>query len=85
MLLLGRSGLAVTKKITAVPGVIDCDYRQDVKAVLKNGSSEAFPIVKGQRVAQALLLPTYDVQWTAVPELDPALCEHRGFGSTGQH
>ena len=85
MLLLGRSGLALTKKLTAVPGVIDSDYRDDIKAMLRNGSSQAFSVVKGQRVAQALLLPTYDVQWTAVPELDPAECVHRGFGSTGQH
>ena len=82
MLLLSRSGLSL-KGVDTQAGVIDGDFRSPVSALLHNSTDEVFRVTKGARVCQALLLPTQDVEWKEVPELDPPDCHHAGFGSTG--
>ena len=83
MLLLGRSGLSL-KNISLRGGVIDADFRSSIQAILFNGNEEDFLINKGQRVCQALLLPTLNVDWKEVDHLPPPPTQHSGFGSTGQ-
>lgn len=65
-------------------GVIDSDYRGEVKVVLKNTSSVPFTVNPGDRVAQLVIVPveTPDI------EVCDSLCESDrgtgGFGSTGR-
>ena len=84
MLLLSRSGLAC-KGITTQGGVIDADYRGEVQCILYNATDEDFPITKGQRISQGLLLPVYNVNWEEVDNLPEPAVAHAGFGSTDQH
>ena len=54
--LAGRSGLAM-KGILCHNSVIDPDYRGPLAALLHNTTGREFQVMKGQRIAQAVLLP----------------------------
>ena len=82
LLLLGRSGLA-SKGITVQGGVIDGDFREEIKCLLSNQSGETFKVQRGQRVCQAVLLPRLDAKFTRVDTLPEPETSHQGFGSTG--
>jgi dUTP pyrophosphatase len=78
-LLAARSSLAYKKGLLLANGVgiIDGDYKDEVKVMLYNSTSEPVTIEAGERIAQ--LIPT-----TYLP-LFPSLDNERngGFGSTG--
>ena len=82
--LLSRSGLAL-KGISVEGGVIDPDYSQDVKAIIRNSTGKDFKIQKGQRIAQAVFLPIIHAKFRQVDNLsnEGPHNNHRGFGSTG--
>ena len=46
-----RSGLACKKFIDVGAGVIDSDYRGEVKVLLFNFNNEEFQVKKGERIA----------------------------------
>ncbi|ODV62599.1 bifunctional dITP/dUTP diphosphatase [Ascoidea rubescens DSM 1968] len=80
-----RSGLAVKYGISTGAGVIDSDYRGEVKVMLFNHKDEAFTIKKGDRIAQ-LILEKYlvaDIVEIDLSQLDQTLRGEGGFGSTG--
>ncbi len=85
-----RSGLALNSNIVAVGGVIDSDYRGEIKVILcvtsaqKNGAMRIVNVLKGDRIAQMsiLIVPTFTLK--EVEELPSALEKHDGFGSTGK-
>lgn len=82
-----RSGLAVNKGIDVCAGVIDSDYRGEVKVVLANNLHNAEPFVlleSGTRVAQ-LILEKYadDVELVPMDTVDETQRGTGGFGSTG--
>lgn len=74
-----KRGLAPANKV----GVIDCDYRGEVRVVLHNHSSEAQTIENGERIAQMLFVPYYAADFKLVDELDSTSRGEGGFGSTG--
>ena len=78
-----RSGLAVRYGIDTMAGVIDSDYRGEVRVLLINQGEEMYKIRPGDRIAQILFIP---VILNAV-EADSYLSETErgasGFGSTG--
>lgn len=82
---LPRSGLAINHGLTTLnaPGLIDENYRGEVKVVLHNSSSEAFSINRGDRIAQLLILPVPRIAFREVPELDSTDRGSSGFGSSG--
>ena len=80
--LFSRSGLA-KKGITTVGGIIDSDFRGEIKALLRNDSEEEFQVQRGQRITQATLLPKIEVQWKKEGTLTPTDRGTQGFGSTG--
>ena len=80
-----RSGLAVRHGITCLntPGTVDSDYRGEVKVILINLGHEAFPIRRGDRIAQLVPAPVLPAQVTEVGSLAPSERGSGGFGSTG--
>lgn len=79
-----RSGLAFNQDIEAFPGTIDSDYRGEVKVLLTNPNSEHYIVItKGQRIAQAIVLPLPRITFQEVVELSDSLRGAGGFGSTG--
>jgi dUTP pyrophosphatase len=77
-----RSGLSV-KGIDVGAGVIDEDYRGEIKILLINNSSAAFTVAKGERVAQLILECIATPRVEQVNELSDTDRRDRGFGSSG--
>ena len=78
-----RSGLAVRHGIDTLAGVIDSDYRGEVRVVLVNHGQEPFRIRAGDRVAQLLVHRVERARFIAAELADSARGEG-GFGSTGR-
>ena len=84
--LASRSGLAFKNKVTAFPGVIDSDYRGEIKVLLFNWSKEPHVVNKGDRIAQLLILPCpsdIGFTFTQAENLTETERGKAGFGSTG--
>ena len=84
-LVFARSGLAVKRGIALSNGVgvIDSDYRGEVKVGLINLGSEAATIRHGERIAQMVILPVVQANPIEVEELTDTERGIGGFGSTG--
>ncbi len=82
-LIRDRSGLAVAGLHT-LAGVIDSDYRGEVKIALHNAAAVGRSLHPGDRIAQMLILPCPQVQLLEVAELLPTARGSGGFGSTGR-
>ncbi len=83
--LYARSGLASKKGITLpnCVGVIDSDYRGEVKVALVNLSDEPFEIKNGDRIAQMVISPVIQAILIEKDELSETKRAGGGFGSTG--
>jgi dUTP pyrophosphatase len=79
-----RSGLAVRHGIDTLAGVIDSDYRGELKVVLVNHGHEPFRIAPGDRVAQLLIQRVERVRFTATEAVADTARGSGGFGSTGR-
>ena len=79
-----RSGLAVRHGIDTLAGVIDSDYRGELKVVLVNHGDEPFRIAPGDRVAQLLVQRVEPVRFTATEQVADTARGSGGFGSTGR-
>ena len=79
-----RSGLAVRHGIDTLAGVIDSDYRGEVRVVLVNHGQESFRIEPGDRIAQILVQSVERVVFARTASLDETARGQSGFGSTGR-
>ena len=79
-----RSGLAVRHGIDTLAGVIDSDYRGEVKVVLVNHGDEPFAIAPGDRIAQLLLQRVERAAFVAADAVGDTGRGSGGFGSTGR-
>jgi dUTP pyrophosphatase len=84
-MLCPRSGLAAKFGITLLnsPGVIDSDYRGEIKAILINHSSSDFRVSCGMRIAQLIISPFRTATLEEVEALEASRRGSSGFGSTG--
>jgi dUTP pyrophosphatase len=78
-----RSGLAVKNFIDTGAGVIDADYRGEVKVLLFNHSDVDFEVKVGDRIAQLVLERIYTPEVLEVENLEESVRGAGGFGSTG--
>jgi dUTP pyrophosphatase len=78
-----RSGLAVRHGIDTLAGVIDSDYRGEVKVVLVNHGTEPVRIAPGDRIAQLLVQRVERAAFARRADLPPTERGSGGFGSTG--
>lgn len=78
-----RSGLAAKNFIDTGAGVIDADYRGQVKVLLFNHSDVDFEIKEHDRIAQLVLERIYTPEVMEVAELEESVRGEGGFGSTG--
>lgn len=79
----GRSKLA-SLGYFPTGGVVDSSYRGPVHVVMNNFTSESYEIHKGDRIAQAVILPVFQGAMEEVAELTPTERGDKGFGSTGR-
>jgi dUTP pyrophosphatase len=79
-----RSGLAVRHGLDTLAGVIDSDYRGEVRVVLVNHGGEPVRLARGERIAQLLVQRVEQVVFTRVDDLAVSVRGEGGFGSTGR-
>ena len=82
-----RSGLALRHGVTCLntPGLIDADYRGELKVLLINTDpADAFRIERGERIAQLVIQAVEHVDFVEVDELDDTERGDGGFGHTGR-
>jgi len=78
-----RSGIAVRSGIQVMAGLIDSDYRGEIKVCLLNSGVEDFKILPGDRIAQLVISPVINLQ-TFEDSLSKTERGSGGFGSTGR-
>ena len=78
-----RSGLASKHMIDTGAGVIDADYRGQVKVLLFNHGEKDFEVREGDRIAQLVLERIYTPEVVEVDALEESVRGKGGFGSTG--
>ncbi len=85
-LIYARSGLACKKGLAPANkvGVIDSDYRGEIKVALHNHGTEPQTVAKNERVAQMVITPYYAVDYVESDTLDQTERGAGGFGSTGR-
>nr|WP_217704859.1 dUTP diphosphatase [Victivallis sp. Marseille-Q1083] len=81
-----RSGLALKHNLmlTNSPGTIDAGYRGEIGIIMFNPGPEAFPIKRGDRIAQMVISRLPEVTLQPVAALSATERGAGGFGSTGK-
>lgn len=85
-LIFARSGLASKRGLAPANkvGVIDADYRGEIKVALHNHSGEAQTVEGGERIAQLAVVPFLKAEFEIADELSDTSRGAGGFGSTGR-
>jgi len=65
-------------------GVIDSDYRGEIRVGLSNLSDTPYTVMPGERLAQMALMPVERAEFIETDELDDSERGAGGFGSTGK-
>ena len=86
-LIFARSGLSCKRHLAPANkvGVVDSDYRGEIKVALHNHSNEVQKIDAGERVAQLVITPFLAVEYEEVEELSDTVRGVGGFDSTGKN
>jgi len=84
--IFARSGLASKESLRPANcvGVVDADYRGEVKVALHNDSDQVRVNVVNQKIAQLVVVPFLSVEFDEVNELSETVRGEGGFGSTGK-
>ena len=78
-----RSGLAVSSGIDVLAGVVDSDYRGEVKVVLFNTDiKNYFHVNPGDKIAQIIFEKYFDFSFEKAETTDATARGSNGFGST---
>lgn len=85
MQLHGRSGLAFKHDIRLANsvGIIDSDYRGEIKVKLHNDGTEDYQVSEGDRIAQGIVSTYIKAELIEATSLDQTDRGSGGFGSTG--
>lgn len=85
-LVFARSSLGTKRGLAPanMVGVIDSDYRGEIRVVLRNYSNETQHVDTGERVAQLVIVPYLPVDYIETDSLEETDRGDSGFGSTGK-
>ncbi len=78
--LASKRGLAPANKV----GVIDADYRGEIRVALYNHSGSTQTLAPYERVAQLVVMPCIRPEYRETEELEETERGSGGFGSTGR-
>lgn len=78
-----RSGVSVNMGLIVNAGVIDSDYRGEIKIVFQNPTPEHKEVKKGQKIAQLIIEKIALLEVQEVVMLSDTDRAGNGFGSTG--
>lgn len=77
-----RSGLAVKQGLDVLAGVIDSDYRGELRCVLYNTGDEPIRLPAGSKICQLIVEQIITPEATWASDLDATARGAGGFGST---
>lgn len=77
-------GMNTKLRLSNQVGIIDSDYRGEVKLLIENLGAERARIAKGTRIAQMIIEKTLDVVFEATEKLSDTKRGEGGFGSTNK-
>ena len=85
-LVYARSGLSIKHGLCMANGVgvVDSDYRGELKVPMVNLGRDAYTIQPGERVAQLCIAPVYTAAFVPAETLGDTQRGEGGFGSTGK-
>jgi len=85
MMVYSRSGHGFKNGVRLAngTGVIDSDYRGELMVKLHNDGNRVFGVNRGDRIAQAMIVPVAQVAFEHTQELSDTARGIGGFGSTG--
>jgi len=80
-----RSGMAANHGVTVLngTGVIDSDYRGELKVILINHGKKEYAINTGDRIAQLIIVPSCQAIFVRSDKIDETDRGQGGLGSTG--
>ncbi len=81
-----RSGLGAVKGVVVAQGVgvIDPDYRGEIRVFLLNTGTEPYTVKRGERIAQIVFQPYFRPDFQPTDSLDETTRGAGGFGHTGK-
>lgn len=84
-LVYARSGLSIKHGLCMANGVgvIDSDYRGELRVPMINLGTEAYTIQPGERIAQLCIAPVWQAAFVQAETLSETDRGAGGFGSTG--
>ena len=85
-LVYARSGLSIKHGLTMANGVgvIDSDYRGELRVPMVNLGTEPYTIQPGERIAQLCIAPVWQAAFVQADALNDTDRGAGGFGSTGK-
>ncbi len=85
-LIMARSGLGIKYGVAPANavGLIDSDYRGEIKVGLTCHKTAGYTIQPGERIAQMVITPVLTPTLEIVQELEDSQRGEGGFGSTGK-
>ena len=85
-LVFARSGLGIKHGVAMANGVgvIDSDYRGEIRVGLVNQSQTPYTVQPGDRIAQLAVMPVVQAELEITDTLDETQRGAGGFGSTGK-
>lgn len=85
-LVYARSGLSIKHGLTMANGVgvIDSDYRGELRVPMVNLGTEPYTIAPGERIAQLCIAPVWQAAFVQADALNDTDRGAGGFGSTGR-
>lgn len=79
-----KSGISVKNHITIIAGVIDSNYRGELKIALSNLGKKPYQVKKGEKIAQLIIKSVVAPEIMEVDELSNTDERgDKGFGSSG--
>ena len=86
VLVHARSGLSIKHGLCMANGVgvVDSDYRGELKVPMINLGTEPYTIAPGERVAQLCIAPVWQAAFVPAATLNETERGEGGFGSTGK-
>lgn len=85
-LVYARSGLACKRNLCLANsvGVIDSDYRGEIKVALHNEGAISQRVAPEERIAQMIIMPYPKIEYNEAKEIGKTQRGNGGFGSTGR-
>lgn len=77
-----RSGYSLRNTLTLKAGVIDSEYRGEIKVILQNSGAYPIDIDAGEKIAQIVIHRQPKVTFEFVDKLDETSRGDKGFGSS---